>query len=128
MDRTVLVDSDVLVDVARGHAESIRQLAQLEETAALAISVVTEMELVVGCRNKDELSGLHHFLRRFVRIPLKPEVGVSAVKLLEQYRLSQGLLIPDALIAATALVEDLPLVTRNARHYRHVPGLRVTTP
>jgi predicted nucleic acid-binding protein len=34
------------------------------------------------------------------------------------------LLDTDILIAATALANDLPLLTRNRRHFERVPGLR----
>nr|MDQ2686882.1 PIN domain-containing protein [Armatimonadota bacterium] len=42
-----------------------------------------------------------------------------------RYRLSHGLLIPDALIAATALVHDIPLLTKNQRDFRFIAGLRL---
>jgi predicted nucleic acid-binding protein len=35
---------------------------------------------------------------------------------------------PDALIAATALAHDLPLMTRNVRHFERVPGLTLCPP
>ncbi|MCQ3975644.1 MAG: type II toxin-antitoxin system VapC family toxin, partial [Anaerolineae bacterium] len=48
-----------------------------------------------------------------------------AVDLLRRYRLSHGLLIADALIAATALSLDTPLVTKNQRDCRFIAGLRL---
>ena len=36
--------------------------------------------------------------------------------------------LADAIIAATALVHDLPLVTRNEEDFKHVTGLRVVNP
>jgi len=40
--------------------------------------------------------------------------------LLRQYRLSHGLLIPDALIASTALSLNVDLATKNQRDYRFI--------
>jgi predicted nucleic acid-binding protein len=48
--------------------------------------------------------------------------------LLRQYRLSHGLLIIDALIAATALAHGETLYTKNVRHFRMIPGLREIRP
>jgi predicted nucleic acid-binding protein len=59
-----IVDSDILINVARGDAEAINCLLYLEKTSVLAISSVTQMELTVGCRNKTELSDLEKFLSR----------------------------------------------------------------
>jgi hypothetical protein len=47
------------------------------------------------------------------------------VGLLHQYRLSHGLQIPDAVIAATALTEGVPLVSKNQRDYRFIPDLQL---
>jgi predicted nucleic acid-binding protein len=46
-----------------------------------------------------------------------------AVDLLRQYRLSHGLLIADALIAATCLAHSTPLLTKNQRDFRFIAGL-----
>jgi len=54
---------------------------------------------------------------------LSASVSDRAVDLLRRYRLSHGLLIPDALIAATALVEGIPLVSQNQRDFRFIAGL-----
>lgn len=43
-------------------------------------------------------------------------------------RRQTALALPDALIAATALEHDLPLLTRNRRHFERIDGLRVRSP
>jgi predicted nucleic acid-binding protein len=55
-----IVDSDILIDVARGEADAINCLLSLEQTSTLAISAVTQMELTVGCRNKTGVEGPRH--------------------------------------------------------------------
>ncbi|MBX3050522.1 MAG: PIN domain-containing protein, partial [Caldilineaceae bacterium] len=54
---------------------------------------------------------------------LNPTISDLAVDLIRQYRLSHGLLMPDALIAATALSLNEPLATKNQRDYRFIAGL-----
>lgn len=127
MPESVLIDTDVLIDVARGVAVAVVYLEQLEERGQPTISVVTEMELIIGCRNKRELRSLERFLARFQVIPLNPQISGTAVDLLRQYRLSHGLLIADALIAATALFLEIPLLTRNYRDYQFISGLQLQT-
>ncbi|MDQ7030442.1 MAG: type II toxin-antitoxin system VapC family toxin [Ardenticatenia bacterium] len=82
------------------------------------MSVVTQMELIVGCRNKAELRALEQFLRRFRILKIDETISDKAVELLQQYRLSHGLLIADAFIAATALSWECPLASKNQRDYR----------
>lgn len=120
-----IVDTDILVDVGRQVPEAVRYLEVLEQSATPMISAVTEMELIVGCRNKTELRRAEHFLRRFRVLPLDEQVSDTAAALLRQYTLSHGLAIPNALIAATALALDHAFVTKNQRDYRFLTGLRL---
>lgn len=83
------------------------------------------MELIVGCRNKSELRKTDHLLSRFNIIPLSDLSSFLAVDLVRKYRLSHGLLIPDALIAATALTLDLDFITKNQRDYRFISELKL---
>jgi len=119
----ILVDTDILIDAGRGINEAIDYLQELERSARLAVSVVTQMELIVGCRNKAELRALEQFLRRFRILKINEAISDKAVELLQQYRLSHGLLIADALIAATALSWDSPLASKNQRDYRFIADL-----
>ena len=125
MPDIVVVDTDVLIDAARKVDEAVACLEQVEENASLAISAVTEMELIIGCRNKAELRSLEQFLSRFRVLHLNEQVSETAVDLLRRYRLSHGLLIADALIAATALSLGIPFLTKNERDYRFIAGLRL---
>lgn len=120
-----IIDTDILIDAGRGISEAVACLQQIERTSSLAASVVTQMELIVGCRNKVELSEVEKFLRRFQILNVTELISDTAVDLLSQYRLSHGLLIADALIAATGLVHDAPFISKNQRDYRFITGLNL---
>lgn len=51
-------------------------------------------------------------------------VGEGAILLRQTRRMKLG----DALIAATALLYDLPLVTRNVDDFKHIAGLQIINP
>lgn len=120
-----IVDTDILIDAARQVREAVDCLDQIERISALAISVVTEMELLVGCQNKTEQRNTERFLQRFQVLRLAENACDQAVELLRQYRLSHGLLIPDAMIAATAMTLGLPLISKNQRDFRFIGGLQL---
>ena len=120
-----IVDTDILIDVARGDSDAIARLQGLQQQSALAVSAVTQMELIVGCRNKTELHALEIFLRRFQPLKITDQISDRAVGLLEQYRLSHGLLIADTPIAATALEHNEPFITKNQRDFRFIAGLNL---
>jgi predicted nucleic acid-binding protein len=116
----IIVDTDILIDAALQVTDAVNCLADIEGRSTLAVSVITQMELLVGCRNKAELRNTERFLRRFHMLRLDERVCDSALDLLRTYRLSHGLTIPDALIAATALTLDQAFITKNQRDYRFI--------
>jgi predicted nucleic acid-binding protein len=121
----LIVDTDILIDVGRNVNEAVNCLQQIEQKFSVAVSSVTQMELIIGCRNKDELHSLEHFIERFYIIRLDEQISDTAIDLLKQYRLSHGLLIADALIAASAIISDLPFVTKNQSDYRFIDNLQL---
>ncbi len=98
---------------------------RLEKTSVLAISSVTQLELIVGCRNKTELRDLEKFLSRYQILKITDQISDIAVDLLKRYFLSHGLLIADGLIAATALIHNEAFITKNQRDFRFITGLNL---
>jgi predicted nucleic acid-binding protein len=123
----ILIDTDILIDVSRNISGAINRLKIEEEKVKLCISVVTNMELVVGCRNKIELQNLNKFLSRFSVLDVNELMSRKALELIKDYRLSHGLLIPDALIASSAIILKIPLLTKNQSDYQFIPELNLLT-
>lgn len=127
-EQTRLIDTDILVDALRGITDAVDFLARLQADSALQISVISAMELTAGCRNARELSQLHQFLQQIKVLPIDAHISWRAYQLMNSFFLSHGLLIPDALIAATALELGLTLCTKNIRHFQMIEGLEVSRP
>jgi hypothetical protein len=121
----LLIDTDILIDVSRGIPVAINRLQSAANNSILAISTITQMELIVGCRNKTELQNLEKFLRYYAIIKVNESISEKAVELLSLHRLSHGLLIPDGLIAATAIVTNIPLLSKNQKDYRFISELNL---
>lgn len=83
------------------------------------------MELLVGCRDKDEQQTLYDFLDTCGAeiLQIHSSISADAAQLMQEYQLSHGLRIADALIAATALQRDLPLITKNQKDFRYIEEL-----
>ena len=105
-DPVTITDTDILIDTGRGIPEAADCISEIRRRGSPAASVITYMELMVGCRNKRELSELDRFISRFQIIRLNSRMSDIGSDLLHSYRLSHGLLIPDAFIAATAITDS----------------------
>ena len=120
----MLVDSDVLIWGARGHAGALGAINALDP---MHLSVVSYMELAQGCRNKAELKKLKKGLSLLQAViePLDETTSALAADLIDTYALSHSLRVADALIAATAMTRSLTLLTGNDKHFSHIKGLAV---
>jgi predicted nucleic acid-binding protein len=115
---TVLVDTDVLIEVARGrNGEILAEWARLGSSEDVVIySPVTAAELWAGVRTPKEpmLSAL---LASLLCIAIDAHIGRRAGDYLRLFAKSHALELGDALIAATAVLHGAALWTRNRKRY-----------
>jgi predicted nucleic acid-binding protein len=118
----MLLDSNIVIYAAQPAYAALRQLIA---THAPAVSAVSYVE-VLGYHRLDAQE--RHYLEAFFHlawvIPLTQEILDQAVTLRQQRKMSLG----DALVAGTALVYGLTLVTRNVEDFRWVSGLSLLNP
>jgi len=118
----MLVDSNIIIYAAQlAHSQLRRFIAE----HAPALSTVSYVE-VLGYHQLDDQDRQYfeQFFRRSRVFPLSQAILDQAVALLQQRRMSLG----DALIAGTALVHDLMLVTRNVEDFQWIQGLWFLNP
>ena len=115
---TVLVDSDILIEVSRGrNADVVSKWIDLSNSdAAVLYSPVSVAEVWAGAR-ANEYDTLNYLFRALTCVPIDEESGRQAGVYLRQYRRSHGIEIADALIAAGAVANGAELWTRNRKHY-----------
>lgn len=120
---TVLIDSDILIEVTRGRDSAIlSRWAELSMSASVLLySPVTAAELWAGAR-PSEHRALEGLFQALICLPMDEETGERAGRYLRQYRKSHGVELGDALIAAAAAGRQAHLWTRNRKHYP-MPGL-----
>jgi predicted nucleic acid-binding protein len=116
-----LVDTDVLVDCLRGINPARGWLKKLAKDS-FAVPAPVAMELVMGCRDREDLKRVQGLLAQFTIVWPEASEFAAAFDLLLAHRLSSGLNIPDCLIAATALMRAASLYTFNLKHFQAVRG------
>ena len=120
----MLIDTDVLVWMTRGHAGAA---VRLQALIPWRISAVTYMELAQGCRDKQELARVKKGLAvgQTEILPINTAISDRAMQLVDAYALSHRLQLGDVLIAATALEYGVTVLTSNAKHFSAVDSLPV---
>lgn len=120
----MLVDTDILIWALRGSDKASEYIDGLDE---IFISDVTYMELVQGTASKQEFRALQKTLAEIeaVRIPISDDISAKAVSLVEEFSHSHSMQLADALIAATAIICDVPLSSGNKKHFEQIPSLKL---
>ena len=121
-----LLDTDILIDIQRGHRPAISWFSGLLEIPAIPGFVV--MELV---QNSQNMQQVRKTLQLVAPLPIIWATEADCVRALSDftaYHLSDSLGLIDALIAACAVGRGLTLCTFNSKHYRVVPNLLIAQP
>lgn len=120
-----LLDTDILIDLLRGVEEAREFLIGIVESGAF-ISTVTIAELFSGRETRDPIKRekITRLLRHFEALPVTPDVAMLAGEIRRDYQVSLG----DAIIAATAAVHGLTVVTGNTKHFARVEGISIMKP
>jgi len=118
----MLFDTDILIWVLRGNDRAGRLVDQEDERL---ISVISYMEILQGARDKNESRKIKGFLSDagFLIVPLSENIGHRAAIYIEEYGLKHGMRVADALVAATAVENQMILCTANQKHYQAIKEL-----
>lgn len=120
----IICDTNILIHAFNGDSKTIEALQSIGYEN-IALSSVTVMELYQGMANKQDLAQMKKKIKYFDIIQIDTISSKLAISLIEKYRLSNGLAIPDALIAASAIVVQLELFTYNLKDFSFIPDLKL---
>ncbi|OBK24574.1 hypothetical protein A5634_02790 [Mycobacterium asiaticum] len=121
----VVVDTDLIIDFLRGKGSGTTLVRALLINHQLRITAITAFELRVGA---DFLARRDDILRlvRSRTFPLDPSSALRAGEVAATLRAAgQDIGLADCLQAGVCLNFDLPLATRNRKHFERVEGLRL---
>lgn len=115
---TVLVDSDILIEITRGRNEEVlRKWEELGESQQVVLcSPVSVAELWHGAL-PHEHTVLTNLFDALLCVSIDSQTAYRAGEFLRKFRKSHGLQLGDALIAASAVVHRAKLWTKNRKHY-----------
>lgn len=126
-----LLDTDTLSEVMKGRDPQVQKRAKeyLTSYGQFTFSLITRYEILRGLKAKGAARQVLAFedqCRKSAVLPLTDEIVVQAAEIYSDlYRRGQLITDADILIAATAQIHSLDLVTENVSHFQRIPGLRI---
>jgi hypothetical protein len=121
MSRPILLDTDVLVDFFRGQSKAVAFINAHSDRIILSAVVVAE--LFAGAKGSAEEGSLEEFVSLFRVVPVNVEIAKAGGLYKSKFGKSHGVGLADAILAATAEVENAELKTLNTKHYPMLRGL-----
>lgn len=120
----ILLDSNILISYLNGDAIVIKQLQEYRANEiVLFISSITVTEvLVLSSLTASEIKVIEAFLAEFVILSVTGNIAKQAALLRRNYKIS----VPDALIASTAQLHLIPLLTADVKLHK-IPRLKTLT-
>ncbi|RTZ99717.1 MAG: type II toxin-antitoxin system VapC family toxin [Deltaproteobacteria bacterium] len=120
----MIFDTDIFIWAQRGNEKAVRLFEKEEEKH---LSIQTYMELLQNAKNKTQHKYTKDFLTSFdfIVLPLTENIGHRASIYVEEYTLSSSLGAADAIIAATAVENNMTLASSNIKHFRVIKELQL---
>lgn len=116
-----LFDTNILIDYLKG-VDAARQ--EIESYEVPLISAISWMEVMVGVSDAKEEQSIRGFLRYFDLVEITEHIREKAVQLRREHNLR----LPDAIILATAELNDALLITRDTKDFKDTLAKRVRVP
>jgi tRNA(fMet)-specific endonuclease VapC len=122
----ILADTDVLIDYLAGTQPAADQVMAYAESDSLQTSAITCFELLSGAWEGKRGDRVRRLVAAIPVLALNREAAARAAAVRQRLaRSGVSIGMADSLIAGIALVNGLPLLTRNRRHFENVEGLRL---
>ena len=130
-----LADTSYLIDLINGERGAIELAEELDATGEeVGLSVVAVEEYVRGIYYlylnsdtlKEKLKAAKRDVSAFEILPITYEVALKAAEIDAMLTIKGEMLsLADGLMAATAIANNLILITRNVKHFKRIPNIRV---
>lgn len=117
---TGLVDTSIIIDLIRGYSDAHLWLSGIDES--LGVSHFVWLEVIQGAQNKQKQASAMRILADFELIEITPADTQWAVQALATTRLAHNVDALDSLIASVSYRLQIPLYTRNMKHFTPLLG------
>ena len=130
----VCLDTDVLIDYLRKPSGEIKRIMEciFEKTLNARITTVNSFELWLGAflSSKETLPDCtEDFLSRLEIVGFDYDSSVEAGRVsADLKKRGDPIEIRDLFVACICKVNNMPLITRNLKHYKRINGLKILTP
>ncbi len=122
----MVIDTTIVIEYIRSRNKSATTFHNLKSKQEIFISAVSVYELYIGASTIYKEDNIELITRNLVVLPFTYEVSLKAAIVFHQLKAKNKLIeFRDIFIAATCLVNNLPISTLNKKHFERIEGLEI---
>lgn len=122
----LVVDTNTFIDYLRAKDKKNTELYRIPNNKRIYISSVTIYELLMGATNEQKRKDVQLLTEDTIVLPFDEEVSIRASEIYHDLRITNKMIeFRDIFIAATCLVNNLPIKTVNKNHFQRIKGLKI---
>jgi len=120
----VICDTNIFISLFRNIQQTVEELEIIGSENVL-IPSVSVMELYRGMQHKKEMIAMQKKIDSYNVLHFNEDVSKSAIEIINKFKLSHNIQIPDAIIGAMSIVYDLELFTYNKKDFKFISGIKL---
>jgi len=122
----MVIDTGIFIEHLRSKDKTATTLYRLSDQPYLYISAVSLYELYMGATTKEKEHDIKLLIEDLIVLSFTDAVSIKASQIYHRLRLSNQMIeFRDIFIAATCIVNKLPIATLNKKHFTRVEGLKI---
>ncbi|MGZ3753801.1 MAG: PIN domain-containing protein [Mucilaginibacter sp.] len=123
----VICDTNIFISLFKNIHPTVEELKLIGSNNVL-ITSISVMELYRGMQHKREMTDMQTKIKQYNVLHISEDVSKHAIELVHKFKLSHNLQIPDAIIGAMSVVNNIELFTYNLKDFKFIPGIKLYTP
>ncbi len=123
----MVIDSNIFIEHLRAKDKPATKFSLLlNERKKLFISAVSVFELYMGATNMEKEKSIQLLIEGIAILPFDYKVSIKSAEIFHHLKSKNQLIeFRDIFIAATCLVNDLPIITLNSKHFERIEALKI---
>ncbi len=121
----IFIDTNIIINYFKAEAKAVNFFEKYKNKENFGISIITKIEITsYPYITEEEFLKIEEFLKEFIIIPVDENISSICSYLRRKYKMKLG----DAIIAATAIYYNSPLLTFNIRDFKKIKELKIISP
>ena len=122
----LVIDTSIIIEFIRSKDKKSTSLYLILNDSNICITSVTIYELYIGATDKIKWKDVKLLTEDLIQLPFDEKVSIEAAKIYHQLRTDNKMIeFRDIFIAATCIVNKIPLLTLNKKHFNRIKSLEL---